>query len=79
MNSFSVANLRDMLENQTLPAIVLIKKQYRVFEESESANFFRLRLLKPQKCPDSNSSTPTPQPCLQLEKRRPREAQSSEI
>ena len=55
INSFSVANLCDMLENQTLPAIVLIKKQYRVFEESESANFCQLRLLKPQKCPDSNS------------------------
>ena len=44
-----------MLENQTLRAIVLIKKQYRVFEESKSANFCRLRLLKPQKCPDSDS------------------------
>ena len=60
MNSFSVANLRDMLENQTLPGIVLIKKQYRVFEES---NFCRFQLLKPPKCPNSDSLTLTSQPC----------------
>lgn len=36
---FSSATSCDALENQTLPVIVAIKKQYSIFEESESANF----------------------------------------